>query len=114
MAQLRNGGVNREHFVSILVKKFDVSDTMARDILETLLDQMRSALILGYEIRFSAFGSFRLKDRESRECRVFGQITTVAPKRTIFFSPAESLRDSVQRGYEDALREQQPPAQSPG
>ena len=66
-------------------------------VVNTVFDEMRDALIEGDRIEIRGFGSFSVKQRESREGRnpKTGEVVEVPSKRVPYFKVGKELRERV-------------------
>jgi len=85
----------------LIQKLSDKEPTLSRRDMElvvnTVFDQMREALVGGDRIEIRGFGSFSVKDRESREGRnpKTGAVVEVPAKRVPYFKVGKELRERV-------------------
>jgi integration host factor subunit beta len=80
-----------------------LGDLTRRDgeiIVDTLFESVIGALKAGDKIEIRGFGSFRTRQRNSRNGRnpKTGERVDVPAKRVPFFKPSKELRDSVNPG----------------
>jgi integration host factor subunit beta len=66
-------------------------------VVNTLLDSIRDALVVGDRVEIRGFGSFTVRTREAREARnpKSGEIVTIPVKKTAFFKTGKQLRERV-------------------
>lgn len=78
-------------------KRRDVSKKDIELVVNTIFDGMRHALIEGDRIEIRGFGSFTIKNRESRQGRnpKTGSSVDIPSKRVPFFTVGKELRERV-------------------
>ena len=66
-------------------------------VVNTLLDSIRDALVVGDRVEIRGFGSFTVRTREAREARnpKSGEVVTIPVKKTAFFKTGKQLRERV-------------------
>jgi integration host factor subunit beta len=77
----------------------DLSKKHSELIVETVFKSIIDALHRGEKIELRGFGSFRLRQRESRKGRnpKTGDKVDVPPKRVPYFKPGKELKDLINR-----------------
>jgi len=77
----------------------DLSKKHSEIIVETVFKSIIDALHRGEKIELRGFGSFRLRQRESRKGRnpKTGDKVDVPPKRVPYFKPGKELKDLINR-----------------
>ena len=75
----------------------DLSKRDAEVIVQTVLDSIVDSLKSGEKIEIRGFGSFRLRERSSREGRnpKTGETVFVPAKRVPYFKPGKELRELI-------------------
>lgn len=83
----------------------DLTKKHSEVIVETVFKSIVDALQRGDKIELRGFGSFRLRQRESRKGRnpKTGERVDVPPKRVPYFKPGKELKDLINRGDEAAV-----------
>ncbi len=71
----------------------------AKDILETVLEEIKQKLEDGREVKISGFGKWTVKEKRSRPGRNphTGQRIEITARRVVTFHPSDKLRESVNR-----------------
>ncbi len=74
------------------LKKRDVTD-----VVDTLLENVKAALQRGEKVQLIPFGSFEVRERQSREGRnpKTGERLTIPARRVPAFHAGKELRDAV-------------------
>jgi integration host factor subunit alpha len=69
----------------------------ARDILETILEEIKLKLEHGEDVKISGFGKWSVKEKRSRPGRNphTGDKIEISARRVVTFSPSDKLRDAV-------------------
>lgn len=77
----------------------DLTKKHSEVIVETVFKSIVDALQRGEKIELRGFGSFRLRQRESRKGRnpKTGARVDVPPKRVPYFKPGKELKDLINR-----------------
>ncbi|HXW76873.1 MAG TPA: HU family DNA-binding protein [Candidatus Eremiobacteraceae bacterium] len=77
------------------LKKRDVNE-----VVETLLECVKSSLQQGEKVQLIPFGSFEVRERQKREGRnpKTGEKLTIPARRVPAFHAGKDLRDAVNRG----------------
>lgn len=72
----------------------------AKDILEIILEEVKSRLEEGKEVKISGFGKWTVKKKRSRPGRNphTGQKIEISARRVVTFHPSDKLRESVNKG----------------
>jgi len=80
----------------------DLTKKHSEVIVETVFKSIVDALQRGDKIELRGFGSFRLRQRESRKGRnpKTGERVDVPPKRVPYFKPGKELKGLINRGDE--------------
>jgi integration host factor subunit beta len=66
-------------------------------VVNTLLESIRDALVVGDRVEIRGFGSFTVRTRDAREARnpKSGEIVSIPTKKTAFFKTGKQLRERV-------------------
>ena len=74
----------------------------AKEILEIILEEIKSRLEEGKEVKISGFGTWTVKEKRSRPGRNphTGDRIEISARRVVTFHPSDKLRDSVNRSVE--------------
>lgn len=69
----------------------------ARELVDHLLDRIKTALLYGNTVRISGFGRFEVVHRRARRGRnpSTGQRIEIAPRRRLIFRPSRRLIDAL-------------------
>jgi integration host factor subunit beta len=91
--------MTKAELVEEVSKVSDLSKKHSEIIVETVFKSIIDALHRGDKIELRGFGSFRLRQRESRKGRnpKTGDRVDVPPKRVPYFKPGKELKDLINR-----------------
>jgi len=69
----------------------------SRELVDRLLDRIRTALLSGHAVRISGFGRFEVVRRRARRGRnpSTGQPIEIAPRQQLIFRPSRRLIDAL-------------------
>lgn len=73
----------------------------AKDILEIILEEVKTRLENGKDVKISGFGKWTVKEKRSRPGRNphTGQKIEISARRVVTFHPSDKMRDTVNRNY---------------
>jgi integration host factor subunit beta len=91
--------MTKAELVEEVSKVSDLTKKHSEVIVETVFKSIVDALQRGDKIELRGFGSFRLRQRESRKGRnpKTGERVDVPPKRVPYFKPGKELKDLINR-----------------
>jgi integration host factor subunit beta len=89
--------MTKADLVEEVARDSDLSKKDAEVIVQTVLDSIVDSLKSGEKIELRGFGSFRLRERASREGRnpKTGEAVFVPAKRVPYFKPGKELRELI-------------------
>jgi integration host factor subunit alpha len=89
--------ITKADLVEMLHDRIGFSKKEARELVETSLDEIRSALADGEEVKLSGFGKFELRDKPPRPGRnpKTGEEVTISARRVVNFRPSQVLKARV-------------------
>jgi integration host factor subunit beta len=89
--------MTKAELVEEVSKVSDLTKKHSEVIVETVFQSIIEALQRGEKIELRGFGSFRLRQRESRKGRnpKTGARVDVPPKRVPYFKPGKELKDLI-------------------
>ena len=97
--------MNRSDLIDELAARFSsLSKNDAELAVNTILDALTEALVVGHRIEVRGFGSFSIKQRLARIRRNprNGESVSVPERRVAHFKPGKALRESVDTLPEEA------------
>ncbi len=89
--------MNKSELIQALAEKSDISQELARSVVETMIDMMKQQLLEGGRIEIRGFGSFEMREYDAYKGRNphTGESVDVKAKRTPFFKCGKDLWDMV-------------------
>jgi integration host factor subunit beta len=97
----REGGVmNKAELITKVSEKANVTQKVAKVIVDTLFDGMKESLEKGERIEIRGFGSFVVRNYGGYKGRnpKTGKIVDVLPKKLPFFKVGKELKEMVNTG----------------
>lgn len=87
--------MTKADLVDEVARNSDLSKKDAEVIVQTVLDSIVESLRSGKKVELRGFGSFRLRERASREGRnpKTGEKVLVPAKKVPYFKPGKELRE---------------------
>ena len=97
--QVTGASVTKAALVEEVSRTADLTKKHAEVIVDTVFRSIITALHRGEKIELRGFGSFRLRQRDSRRGRnpKTGERVDVPSKRVPYFKPGKALRDLLNR-----------------
>ncbi len=91
--------LTRKELAEEVADQLGYSQTSCAEIVDCLLDTMKTTLIKGEEIKLVHFGTFTLRDKNSRTGRNprTGERITIKERKMVSFRPSKTLRDLVNK-----------------
>lgn len=89
--------MTKAELVDEVANNSDLSKKDAETIVQTVLDSIVDSLKAGDKVELRGFGSFRLRERSSRQGRnpKTGRKVHVPAKRIPYFKPGKELKDLI-------------------
>lgn len=89
--------MTKADLIDEVAKSSELSKKDAEVIVQTVLDSIVDSLKTGEKVELRGFGSFRLRERASREGRnpKTGEKVFVPAKRVPYFKPGKELKDLI-------------------
>lgn len=102
--------LTKENVVERMRNKLGYDLKPAKELLELLLETIKSELETGNEVKISNFGKWSIRDKRARRGRNpnTGESLELSSKRVVTFAPSDKLRDSVNKSLEGS---ELPPAE---
>lgn len=78
-------------------ERVGVSKKDAMSMLESILEEMKTSLEHGDDVKVSGFGHFALRDKKARVGRNprTGEEALITPRRVVTFRPSRSVRNAT-------------------
>ena len=98
--------MTKADLVESLANEFELSKRQAGDMVDLLLEEIKSALQSGDKVQLIPFGSFLVRERKAREGRnpKTGAKIKIAARRVPAFTAGKGLRDAVNTGKKKTAR----------
>lgn len=98
--------MTKADLVDSLANESELSKRQVGELVDLLLDEIKSALQQGDKVQLIPFGSFVVRDRKAREGRnpKTGAKIKIAARRVPAFSAGKGLRDAVAAGKKKTKR----------
>jgi integration host factor subunit beta len=89
--------MTKADLVDEVAKNSELSKKDAETIVQTVLDSVVDSLKNGQKVELRGFGSFRLRERASRQGRnpKTGKAVFVPAKKIPYFKPGKELKDLI-------------------
>ena len=89
--------MNKTELVAQLAKKIDLSKTIAKQVVETILAQTTKTLKKTGRFALIGFGIFEVVKRAKRKARNprTGEPVTIKAHKAVRFRPSKTLKDAV-------------------
>ena len=89
--------LTKTEIIEQLVEKVDLRPTETKDVLEDLLEIMKSTLASGEDLMISGFGKFQVRTKAPRKGRnpATGDSMVLDKRRVVTFKIAGKLRDQI-------------------
>ncbi len=91
--------MNKLELIESAAKKTGLSKSVAREVLDGLLETVEQALVCGHAIELRGFGAFKIKRRESQSARNprTGETVEVPSRFVPVFKPSKKLAEKVDK-----------------
>ena len=92
--------MTKAELIDAVAEKTQLKKRDVNDVVDTLLDHVKTALQRGEKVQLIPFGSFEVRERQSREGRnpKTGERLTIPARRVPAFHAGKDLRDAVDQG----------------
>lgn len=91
--------LTKEHLISSLAEANGYSRLQAAELVEALIEIIKSRLSAGEDVLVSGFGKFCVREKRERRGRnpATGKGMLLAPRRVVTFKWSGRLRDKINR-----------------
>lgn len=91
--------ITKIDIIEYLSDKYQLSKHDTKNVMENSLEEIRSSLESGHDVKLSGFGNFELRDKSSRPGRnpKTGDVVPVSARRVVTFKPGQKLRARVEK-----------------
>ncbi len=92
--------LTKEHLINCLAEENGYSRFQAAELIETLIEIIKSRLSSGEDVLVSGFGKFCVRQKRERRGRnpATGDSMVLAPRRVVTFKWSGRLRDKINGG----------------
>ncbi len=89
--------VTRAQLSEAVYQEVGLSRNESSDLVESVLDELASALVRGEMVKLSSFGSFSVRQKGQRMGRnpKTGEEVPIRPRRVLVFRPSHVLKDRI-------------------
>ena len=91
--------ITRADIADTICEEIGLSRKDAGDILDMVIDEVKSELTAGRDVKISTFGSFLLKRKNARVGRnpKTGVEAEITPRTVISFRPSQTLKSAINK-----------------
>jgi integration host factor subunit alpha len=91
--------LTKDHLVSAVAATNGYPHNKAVELVETLIELIKSKLVSGEDVLISGFGKFCVKEKRERRGRnpATGEDMMLAPRRVVTFKCSGQLRDKINK-----------------
>jgi integration host factor subunit alpha len=91
--------LTKEHLISAVAEANGYHRNQAVELVETLLELIKSKLASGDDVLISGFGKFSIKEKRERRGRnpATGEDMILRPRRVVTFKCSGQLRDKINK-----------------
>ncbi|MCI5127245.1 MAG: integration host factor subunit alpha [Candidatus Electrothrix sp. AUS3] len=95
------GTFTKQEFAEKITTRIGYPNKMAEEIVEMFLEEIKSTLEKGEDVKVSNFGRWDVKEKQARNGRnpSTGDTITITPRKVVAFHPATRFRDYVNQNY---------------
>lgn len=89
--------LTKSDMIEHLMTRLDLTRQEGRCLVENFFEELSESLIEGKEVKFSGFGNFELKDKNSRPGRnpKTSEAVAVSARRVVTFKTGQKFRQRV-------------------
>lgn len=91
--------ITRVSITEAIYEQIGLSRKDSGDVLDRIIEEIKSELIAGKEVKISSFGTFALRKKNARVGRnpKTGVEAAITPRTVISFKPSQILRKAVNK-----------------
>ena len=92
-----NRTITRADLAEAIYEEVGLSRNESSELVESILDEMMSALVDGDNVKISSFGSFAIREKGARVGRnpKTGVEVPIAPRKVLVFKASHVLKDRI-------------------
>jgi integration host factor subunit alpha len=89
--------LTKDHLIDVIAKENGFNKKRSIEIVETLLELIKSSLVSGEDVLISGFGKFCVNEKRQRKGRnpATGEDMMLAARRVVTFKCSGQLRDKI-------------------
>ena len=89
--------LTKDHLINSIHNQFDLPKSRSVDLVESLLEIIKSTLESGDDVLISGFGKFSVKEKRGRRGRnpATDETMMLAPRRVVTFKCSGKLRERI-------------------
>jgi integration host factor subunit beta len=89
--------MTKSDIIKKLSENMSLKKKIAEEVIDTIFDSMKEALVSGDKVEIRGFGTFKVKSYKAYEGRNprTGEIINVKPKKLPFFKIGKELKDKI-------------------
>lgn len=92
--------VTRAELTEAVYQEVGLSRNESAELVETVIEEMCKALVVGDVVKLSSFGSFSVRQKGARMGRnpKTGEEVPISPRRVLVFRPSHVLKKRINEG----------------
>ena len=96
---LTTTALTKDRITHLIHEKFGFPTKEAKEILEITLEEIKSTLGSGSQVKINGFGVWSVREKKSRPGRnpSTGKKIEIAARKVVIFRPSDKLREGVNR-----------------
>lgn len=96
--------LTKDALVERLQRQIGYSPKSGKQLLELLLEIMKSTLEQGEDVKISNFGRWSVREKQSRRGRNphTGDAMIISARKVVTFHPSDAMREKITIAYRDA------------
>lgn len=89
--------MNKTELVKVVAEKADLTQAVAADAVNAMVDAIVESLVEGNEVAILGFGSFKVTDRPARTARnpQTGEMVEVPESKAVSFKVSKALKEKL-------------------
>ena len=97
---MSNQTITRADLAEAVYEQVGLSRNESAELVESVIDEMTSALVDGDNVKISSFGSFSIRQKGERVGRnpKTGVEVTITPRKVVVFKASHVLKDRINKG----------------
>lgn len=98
---MSNKTLTRADLSEAVYNEIGLSRVESSEIVESVLDELSSALVKGDEVKLSSFGTFSVRQKNGRIGRnpKTGEDVPITPRRVLSFRASHVLKDRINAAF---------------